>query len=304
MKPIFSKKFATLGLSLLVMALWGSLFPFIKIGYEAFAIDTTSIPDILMFAALRFTVCGAIVCLFSGVKKEKLEAPKLKSALMITLMGLFAIVLHYAFTYVGLSLTDSSKTALLKQSGVLLYVCFAFLFFKDEKFSPLKIVGALVGFGGIIAINMGGGAVTFAVGDILIILASVCTVVSNVMSKKIVGSSSPYWVTGISQLTGGLILFVAAIVMGGKFPTFTPWAVLVFAYICTASIVAYTLWYYVQNHADLSGLFIIKFAEPLFACLFGALLLSEDIFKLQYLFAFLLISLGIVLANLKKKDTK
>jgi drug/metabolite transporter (DMT)-like permease len=39
--------------------------------------------------------------------------------------------LHYAFTYIGLSSTDSSKTALIKQLGSLIYVCFAFLFFKN-----------------------------------------------------------------------------------------------------------------------------------------------------------------------------
>ena len=59
----------------------------------------------------------------------------------IFVLGLFSIVLHYAFTYIGLSLTDSSKTALLKQLGVLLYICFAFLFVRDEKFNKLKIAG-------------------------------------------------------------------------------------------------------------------------------------------------------------------
>ena len=44
-------------------------------------------------------------------------------------------------------------------------------------------------------------------------------------------------------------------------------------------------------------MFIIKFAEPLFACLFGAIILGENIFKWQYLIAFLLISFGIVLGN-------
>lgn len=296
-------RWGTLLLSLLVMALWGSLFPFIKIGYTAFSIDTSSVPDILLFAATRFTVCGAIVCGLAVFKKAPLQKPCGKSVTMITLMGLFAIVLHYACTYVGLSLTDSSKTALLKQLGVLLYVCFAFLFFKEEAFSIGKIIGALVGFGGIVAINAGGGTVSLGLGDILIILASVCTVVSNVMSKRSVAGSSPLWVTGISQLTGGLILLAAGLLMGGKLPTFTWRAALVFGYICTASIVAYVLWYYVQQKADLSGLFIIKFAEPLFACVFGAVLLGEDIFKVQYLLAFVLISGGIVLANMKKKST-
>ena len=44
----------TILLSLLVMALWGSLFPLIKIGYNAFNINASSIPDILMFASTRF----------------------------------------------------------------------------------------------------------------------------------------------------------------------------------------------------------------------------------------------------------
>lgn len=70
-----------------------------------------------------------------------------------------------------------------------------------------------------------------------------------------------------------------------------------FAYICIASIVAYTLWYYILRNNSLSKMFIIKFAEPLLACAFGAILLGEDIFKIQYLVAFGLISVGIILGN-------
>ena len=69
-----------------------------------------------------------------------------------------------------------------------------------------------------------------------------------------------------------------------------------------ASICSYTLWYYVLKNNSLSKMFIIKFSEPLFACLFGALILNENIFKWQYLIAFLLISFGIVLGN--KSDNK
>lgn len=300
-KTSILKKARDLLIPLTVMALWGSLFPFIKIGYNAFGIDGNNIPDILMFAAFRFTVCGGLVCIFSAAKKEKLAPPKAKSIALIVAMGFFAIVLHYAFTYIGLSFIDASKTALIKQLGALLYVCFAFLFIKSEKFSIAKIIGAIVGFGGIIAINFGSGGISFDLGSILILLASVCSVISSVMSAVSVKDSSPFWVTGISQLTGGVILLIAGFVMGGKIPHFDTRSTLVFAYICAASIVAYTLWYYCQRTVSLSKLFIIKFAEPLFACVFGAVLLGEDIFKLQYLLAFLLISAGIILGSKEKK---
>lgn len=287
----------TVLLSLLVMALWGSLFPMIKIGYEAFQILAGSIPDILMFAGVRFLICGSAVCAYCLVKKEKLAAPMGKSIRNILLVGLFSIVLHYAFTYIGLSTTDSSKTALIKQLGSLVYVCFAFLFFKNETFSPLKILGAVLGFGGILAINFDPNGISFSHGDLLIIGASLCTVVANVVSKKEAGGNSPFWITGISQLAGGAVLLGVALLMGGKPLHFSPKAALVFSYICTASIIGYTLWYYVLKSSSLSKMFIIKFAEPFFACAFGAILLGENVFRLRYLLAFLLISAGILLGN-------
>lgn len=284
-------------LSLLIMTLWGSLFPFIKIGYGAFNISSNSIPDILMFASIRFISSGAIVCLIAFLKKEEIASPKRKNIFYIFVLGLFSIVLHYTFTYIGLSTTDSSKTALIKQLGALIYVCFAFLFFRNERFSVLKIVGAMIGFGGIIAINYSRDGITFSAGDILIIFASICTVVANIISKKFVEHNSPFWITGISQFTGGIILFVTALSMGAEMFTFTLRSTLVFVYICAASIAGYTLWYHVLKSNSLSNLFIIKFTEPLFACVFGAILLGEDIFKWQYLVAFILISLGVVLGN-------
>ena len=242
-------------------------------------------------------ISGGAVCGIALAKKQPLERPRASSIGGILLMGLFSIVLHYTFTYIGLSTTDSSKTALIKQLGALIYVCFAFVFFKNEKFSILKIVGALIGFCGIIAINYDPKGLSFSRGDILIILASFCTVTANVIAKKTSRGNSPFWVTGISQLAGGLVLFIAALILGASLPTFTWRSTGVFAYICTASIASYTLWYWILRTNSLSKMLIIKFAEPLFACVFGAILLGENIFRLQYLAAFLLISIGILLGN-------
>ena len=131
----------------------------------------------------------------------------------------------------------------------------------------------------------------------MIISASVCTVISMIISGSKVKSSSPLWITGISQLFGGSVLFAAAVFMGAEVPMFTIKSATVFIYICFASIVGYTLFYHVQRTTELSVLFIIKFAEPLFACIFSMFILGENIFKIQYLIAFWMISVGIVLGN-------
>ncbi len=103
--------------ALLVMLLWGSLFPMVKLGYSAYGISTTG--DILLFAGVRFTVCGGLICL-GQLAVDRRGFQGVTSAWGgILLSGLFAVILHYSFTYLGLGLTDSSKTAILKQVGAL-----------------------------------------------------------------------------------------------------------------------------------------------------------------------------------------
>ncbi len=291
-----TKNFLNIVLPIIPMILWGSLFPFVKIGYNAFSINTERIGDILMLAAMRFSVCGIIGCVIAFFTGARLEKPIGKSILNLFYVGLFSVVLHYAFVYVGLTMTDSSKAAILKQLSPLIYACFSFLFIKYEKFSIYKMFGAVIGFCGIFIINAGGNMNGISKGDILILLASLCTVISLIMSEKSVYGTSPLWVTGISQFIGGILLFVLALVMGGKIPDFNAYSSTVFAYICFASTTAYTLFFYIQKKIPLSKLFIIKFAEPFFACIFSAILLKENIFQIQYPIAFVLISAGIVLA--------
>ena len=124
----------------------------------------------------------------------------------------------------------------------------------------------------------------------------------NEVAKDNVADTSPLWNVGISQLIGGAILLVAGLCMGGGIPEFNLKSILVFTYICSASIIAYVLFNWVQKYSKNSTLLIIKFAEPLCACIFGAILLGEDIFKLQYLIAFVLISLGIFLGSKKEAE--
>ncbi len=289
-------KYRSILLTLLVMLLWGSLFPMVKLGYAAYSVSTTG--DILLFAGIRFTICGFLISLFSlTTNKESFKASK-HSIIPILLSGLFAIILHYSFTYLGLSLTDSSKTAIIKQIGALLYVCFSFIFFKEDKPTVAKILGAVIGFCGIIAINWGSGGISFNIGDFLIIGASFCTVFSNVISKKALKNVNSITLTGVSQLFGGIVLLVAGLLLGGKIDlNISKWYI--FAYICIASILSYCIWFSVVKKAELSKLFIIKFAEPVFACVFSMILLGEDILKYQYAVAFILICIGIIISNRK-----
>lgn len=280
------------------MLLWGTLFPMVKLGFSAYSVKSTA--DILLFAGIRFVICGGIISVFSALKDVASYHPVKDSIFPILMSGVFAIVLHYGFTYLGLELTDSSKTALLKQVGALFYVCFSFLFIREDKPTVKKIIAAAVGFIGIIVLNITSDGFSFSVGDIMILCASFCTVFSNVISKRVFEKVSPITSTGVSQLFGGIVLFVVGLLMGGRvhLEASSLW---IMAYICAASVISYCIWFGVVKSGELSKLFIIKFAEPVFASVFGALILGENIFRIQYLVAFLLISGSIWVSNMTVK---
>ena len=289
--------------SFIVMLLWGLLFPTVKLGYQTFGIE--SVGDILTFAGLRFVICGIVIIGFSLLYKPENFKPLKTHWLQVLLSGVFAIILHYGFTYVGLNLTDGSKTAILKQLGAVFYICFSALFFPNDKLTIRKIVGLVLGLGGIIAINAKPGGIDFHVGDLLIIAASFCTVFSNVISKKVFQYVEPIVSTGVSQFFGGIVLLVGGVSFGGNIKLVMPKTIhqfTVLSVIIAASIISYCLWFVIVQKENLSKLFIIKFAEPLFAAIFGWILLGEDILNLNYIMAFLLISFGIIVSNLNSKQ--
>ena len=297
-----SKK-KTFILSLVVMFLWGSLYPMVKLGFTACEIITVA--DVLTFAGLRFAVCGAVICVFSLLKNKKSFIPVKFSLLSVIAMGLFAVILHYGLLYLGLQYTDSSKTAILKQIGTLFYICFSALFFKDDRLSVKKVVGVILGLVGVVAINFtGDGFSSFKLGDLFIIIASFCIVFSNVIGKHVFNKVEPVVATGCSQFFGGVILLVVGFIMGGSVNIGFNSSLLVLIYILIASVISYCIWYYIVKESHLSNLFIIKFAEPLFSCLFGWILLKENIWEVRYLVAFLLISIGIFIANYKFKKIR
>ncbi len=289
-------------LTLLVMMLWGSLFPIVKIGFNAYNIVTVG--DILYFAGVRFVICGILIMLYSYFH-DKTSYTNVKNKLpLILLSGLFAIILHYAFTYVGLSLADSSKTALLKKVGVLIYIAVSPVFIKDDKFSIKKLVGAACGFLGIVAMNSSAGGFSMNIGDWLIISASFCTVFSNIISKKVFSFVNPLASTGISQLFGGIVLALVGKAMGGNMDFSLGSKTFIFVYMCFASIIGYALWFWLLKDGELSKMFIIQFAEPVFASIFGFVLLGENIFKIEFLIALVLIFAGIVISNITFKKSK
>ena len=91
------------------------------------------------------------------------------------------------------------------------------------------------------------------------------------------------------------------LLLGGRLARFDLRAVLVLVYMCFASCAGYGLWNLLLKYNDMSRLNVIKFAETLFSAVCSWALLGENVFRLSYLFSFLLVCAGILICNLKHR---
>ena len=301
MERIFKSKTGCILTAMIVCLLWGSLYSFIKIGQPAFGIVSGDIPSIMLFAGFRFVICGAVIVGIACAGQRKFVLPDKISAVPVFLVALITIVIHYSFTYIALSIGQSSKAAILKQIGFLLLSCFAFLFRKEDKFTINKLIGGVLGFAGVIVVNISDMGFDFAIGDVLILLASICSVAGNIISKNAYDKCNPVTVTAYSQLFGGIILVAAGLIMGGRLnPGKSAMGVLI--YICMASIIAYVLWNMLVKYNDMSFMSVLKFMEPLFAVFVALLVFPEtESFKSEYIVSLILMIIAVVVINLKRK---
>ncbi len=294
----FLKKHAVVFGAVGVMLLWGVIYPLAKLAMQTY--EVTSTADTMLFAGIRFVIAGILILLISLVCEKGAMKDARSHLFPILLAGFVSVTLHYTLMYTGMLTAESSKTAIIKQIGALFYVCFSMFFIKEDKPTLKKILGALLGFVGIVVINVGDVGFSLGMGEILILLSSVATVSANVINKKVLDKVAPFTLAGISQLFGGILLVVLGFSLGGRVNLgASPYLMVLLIFF---SVCSYLLWYAVMQKGVLSSLFVIKFLEPVFAAFFSALILGEDIFRWQYLVAFLFITLGITLANRKKKE--
>ena len=295
-------KTGTLLLALVVMALWGSLFPMIKIGYATLHISSGDIPSIVLFAGLRFTVSGLLLLGFFIARDRSSPLPTRRQLPLVISGALATIILQYSLSYIGIALGEGSKSAIIKQMGYLFLSCFAFLFDKSDRFTPQKAVAGALGFAGIVATAFDGSGVYFGIGDLLLLVASACSAYGAVISKRATHLIAPTRFVAHTQLLGGAFLLSVGLLLGGRIGHIDLRGVLVFLYICAASIVAYVLWNYLLKQGSLSRLSVIKFTEPLFAVLFSGVLIGERILRLSYLVAFLLMLAALLAEHFPRKS--
>lgn len=285
--------------------LWGSAIPMIKTGYHLMQMDSADTASQIVFAGIRFTLAGLLVLAFTSIREKKVMFPDkevLKYAIPVCLAQ---TVGQYFFFYIGVANTSGVKGGIITGLGNFIAILLSCLVFRNERMTVQKSAGCILGFAGVVVINIMGNSLDMGfrlTGEGFILIAQlsygISTVLINIFSRKV----SPVILSGTQFTMGGIVLTLIGTGMGGHLGNVTIGGVAIIFYLAMVSAVAYTLWSVLLAWNDVSKVAIFGFVNPLCSVILSALILGEvrQAFNIGSLVALLLVCIGIYIVNHKK----
>lgn len=289
--------------------LWGSAFPCIKIGYELFSISSENTATQILFAGIRFTLAGILAVVFGCISKRKFLIPKKNDILPVCNLSLFQTILQYFFFYIGLANTSGVKASVILGANVFIAIIIAALIFRSEKITVQKTLGSIIGFAGIVLINMNGLSFDAGMkfnGEGFILISTVAYAFSSGLMKRYSEKHDTALLSGYQFIFGGIVMTVAGLIFGGRLTVVTLPGILMLIYLTFVSAAAYSLWSTLLKHNDVSSVAVFGFMNPMFGFILSAILLNEtsEATGIQAVSAIILVCVGIFIVNLKKRKKK
>ena len=307
---IFSTTPGLLAACLGACFLWGSAFPCIKIGYGLFGIGASDVASIIAFAGARFLISGAMVTLAMSVARRRRQRRNKRQRQLkpcAAKLSVFQTSLQYLLFYVGLSRSAGVTSSVIEASNTFFIVLLAVYAFRTERMTARKAVGCVVGFAGVLLVNLGGsaaGGMSFSLGgEGLVFLSTISAAVSSNLSKRYSREHDPVLISGWQFVIGGATLLALGLAMGGRVApadAANPLpALALLAYMGFISAAAYSLWSMALAANPVSRVAVFGFMNPVFGAVLSALLLGETsvVSPVLAVVALALVSTGIVVVN-------
>ncbi|MBQ9117209.1 MAG: DMT family transporter [Clostridia bacterium] len=291
-------------LALICCALWGSATPFIKKGYE-YLLPENNVPSIMLFAGIRFLLAGIITVIIYSVARRKLLYPRKENLPKVAVLSAFQTILQYIFFYIGLANTSGVKGTIASGCNVFFAILISSLIFRQEKLSIKKIVACILGFAGIIIVNLNG--LTFNMnflGDGFVLISAMSSGASSVFTKIYSKHEDPVVLSGYQFILGGFVMIIIGLAFGGVISPSRAAGIGVLIYLAFLSAIAYSLWGILLKHNPVSSVTIFSFMTPVFGVLLSKLMLTEssNVSIVNLLITLALVCTGIFILNYRKPE--
>jgi drug/metabolite transporter (DMT)-like permease len=259
----------------------------------------------LMHAGIRSGGASIILLIWIFWKKPQALQRDGTLGLGMVIGTLFGI--EFILLFQGLMLTTASRGTLMVYMSSFFVAIGAHFFIANDKLNARKIIGLICAFSGVILVminkpNTGANlppAEQMFAGDMLCLLAAVAwaattLVVKATKLKNAIPEKTLIYQIGFSSV---ILLIASAVAQEKGIVNYTPLlaGVLIYGIFFVASV-SYLAWFWLVSRYNATTLHAFTFLTPLFAMLFGALLLDEPL-GASLVIAAALIAAGIVLVN-------
>ncbi len=296
---IFADKRGLIVIATLCCLLWGSAVPAVKFGYGLIGIAPGDTASLLLFAGIRFAIAGLLLLAYGLVSGPGIALTR-RHLGAVTVLGLGQTTIQYVCYYVGLAHTTATKTSIISSTLVFFSVLLAHVIYADDKLTVRRALGCLIGFAGVVAVNMSGSGFDLNVtlmGEGLLLLSTFAGSLAAIYGRHISQSMDATVMTGWQLLIGGLVLTGMGIAGGGHIDRFGIEAGALMLYLATVSAAAFSLWSLLLKHNPVSKVAVFNFEIPVFGVILSALILGETIFEWKNLVALVLVCWGIWLVT-------
>lgn len=280
---------------------WGWAYPLIKLGFDEFGISQTMTGSKMLFAGIRFCLAGMVLLAIAAVTRRNFSVAGIGGWFYVLLFALLNTGLHYYFFYVGLSYSPGARAAIINSLGTFMLVLLACLFFKSDRLTINKIVGCIVGFAGIMILNIGSGEsgeFTF-MGDGMIILNAVCGALAGLMTRGLGKRVDMFVGTGYSLFFGGVMLVVPGLLMDGVLPHVTVAGVGILLLLVCISALGFALYNKLLTCNPVGKVAIFNSLIPVVGAVTSCMCLGEP-FYWKYAIAAVMAMTGIFVINRAK----
>ena len=276
---------------LLVLAvIWGGAFLFIGVAVRHV--------DPITYVWLRLAIAAAAMWSFLRWKGVALDLPRSAWG-SILLLALLNNALPFTLFGWGQTHIASGLASILNATTPIWGVVVAHLFTRDERLTPRKLAGVLLGFGGV-ALMIGPSLLTnlgsSTLAQLACVTASLCYALAAVWGRRFRKQGlSPLTVT-TAQLTAGAAMMLPLAVIVDRpwedaLPPLTAWgAIVALALLCTAF--GYVLYFKLIDSAGATNALLVTLLVPPVAIILGATFLGESLAPQDFL-GLALIALGL-----------
>lgn len=253
--------------------LWGASFLFIEIAVE-------TVPP-LTFVLIRVVIAAAALWLYLLARGQKLPMPPGALIAFLVIALLNNVLPFILFAWAQKTIT-AGLGSILNAMTPIWGVIVAHLWTRDERMTPAKVVGVLLGFAGVsvlIGVDLLGEIGSRVWAQFACLAATLCYALAGVYGRRFSTMGIPPAAVSTGQFTAAALIMLPLVLLfeppsHTAAPPAEAWAAMVaLALFCTSF--AYILYFRLIASAGATNTLLVTFLIPISAILMGALFLGE-----------------------------